>query len=258
MTLAIIAGAGALPGALAGVVDAAFVAAMAGFAPAGLVPDVVFRVERLVPFVDDLLARGVTQVVFAGAVTRPRLDPAMFDPATAQMVPALMAAMAQGDDATLRAVVAIFEDAGLAVVGVRDVAPGLVPGAGVLCGQPTDRDMRDADRAAVIVDALGRVDVGQGAVVSAGLCLGVETLAGTDVMLGQVALMQPAGGVFWKAPKPGQDMRIDLPTIGPDTVDSVARAGLSGIAWQAGGVICLDLPVMVDRATTQGLFLWAR
>ena len=258
MSIAIIAGAGGLPAALAGVLDAPFVAGMVGFAPAGLSPDVTFRVERLVPFLNDLLARGVTQVVFAGAVTRPRLDPAMFDPLTAQMVPMLTAAMAQGDDATLRAVVAIFEDAGLQVVGVRDVAPQLVPRAGVLCGVPSARDMQDTDRAAVIVDALGAVDVGQGAVVSQGLCLGVETLAGTDVMLGQVAVMQPTGGVFWKAPKPGQDMRIDLPTIGPDTVDAVARAGLNGIAWQAGGVICLDLALMVERATAQGLFLWAR
>jgi UDP-2,3-diacylglucosamine hydrolase len=258
VSIAIIAGAGGLPKALARVLDKPFVAAMAGFTPAGLVPDVTLRVERLVPFLHDLLDRGVTKVVFAGAVTRPRLDPAMFDPMTAQMVPALMAAMAQGDDATLRAVVAIFEDAGLQVVGVRDVAPDLVPAAGILCGVPSERDTRDADRAAVIVAALGRVDVGQGAVVSHGLCLGVETLAGTDVMLGQVAQLQPKGGVFWKAPKPAQDMRIDLPTIGPDTVDAVARAGLSGIAWAAGGVICLDLPVMVDRAVAQGLFLWAR
>jgi UDP-2,3-diacylglucosamine hydrolase len=258
VTLAIIAGAGALPRALANSLDAPFVAAMAGFVPAGLVPDVTFRVERLVPFLDDLLHRGVSQVIFAGAVSRPRLDPAMFDPLTAQMVPLLMQAMAQGDDATLRAVVAIFEDAGLQVVGVRDVAAGLVPGAGVLCGVPSARDTQDADRAAVIVQALGAVDVGQGAVVSQGLCLGVETLAGTDVMLGQVAVMQPKGGVFWKAPKPAQDMRIDLPTLGPDTVDAVAKVGLSGIAWQAGGVICLDLGQMVDRAKAQGLFLWAR
>jgi UDP-2,3-diacylglucosamine hydrolase len=258
VSIAIIAGAGGLPAALARVLDAPFVAAMDGFAPVGLVPDVVFRVERLVPFLDGLIEKGITQVVFAGAVTRPRLDPALIDPATAQMVPMLMQAMAQGDDATLRAVVAIFEDAGLAVVGVRDVAPGLVPGAGVLCGEPLDANKRDAERAAVIVQALGAVDVGQGAVVSQGLCLGVETLAGTDVMLGQVAQMQARGGVFWKAPKPGQDLRIDLPTIGPDTVDAVAHAGLSGLAWQAGGVICLDLPGMIARATAQGLFLWAR
>jgi UDP-2,3-diacylglucosamine hydrolase len=258
VTLAIIAGAGGLPAALAAALDQPFVAAMDGFAPAGLAADMTFRVERLVPFLDDLISRGIDRVVFAGAVRRPRLDPALIDPKTAQMLPALMQAMAQGDDATLRAVVAVFEDAGLAVVGVPDVAPALVPGAGLLCGQPTERDTRDADRAAVIVDALGAVDVGQGAVVSGGLCLGVETLAGTDVMLSQVAAMQPDGGVFWKAPKPGQDMRIDLPTIGPDTVEAAAHAGLGGIAWAAGGVICLDLPMMVDRATARGLFLWAR
>ncbi|MEY4982653.1 MAG: hypothetical protein RIR62_919 [Pseudomonadota bacterium] len=265
--LAIIAGAGALPAALVASLPARpVVAALDGFAPAGLTPDLTFRVERLMPFLRALEDRGVTRVCFAGAVQRPRLDPALFDPATAQIVPRLLAAMGQGDDATLREVLAIFEEAGFAILGVADIAPALVPGDGLLAGDLTDRDRADADRAARIVEALGRVDVGQGCVVQQGLCLAVEALAGTDAMLAQVAAL-PSGlrpdpargrGVFFKAPKPLQDRRIDLPTLGPATLGHVADAGLGGIVWQAGGVICLDLPAMVARARERGLFLWAR
>ncbi|MCZ8154027.1 MAG: LpxI family protein, partial [Rhodobacteraceae bacterium] len=106
---AIIAGAGGLPAAvMAAMAERPFVAALEGFAPAGVEPDLRFRVERLVPFLRALEDAGVTRVCFAGAVQRPRLDPALFDPDTATMVPRLLAAMGQGDDATLREVLAIF------------------------------------------------------------------------------------------------------------------------------------------------------
>lgn len=263
---AIIAGAGALPAAVAAAVPGAVVAALDGFAPEGVVPDITFRVERLVPFLDALAARGVGRVVMAGAVRRPRLDPALFDPATAQLLPRLLPALQAGDDATLRAVVALFEEAGFAVAGVDEVAPALVPGAGVIEGAPGPRDEADAARAAAIVAALGAVDVGQGAVVAQGLCLAVEALPGTDAMLRGVAALDPrlrpdparGRGLLWKAPKPGQERRVDLPALGPATVRAVAAAGLGGIAWEAGGVICLDLPRMRDEARAAGLFLWAR
>lgn len=262
---AIIAGRGALPATLvAALAERPFVAALKGFSPAGLVPDLAFRVERLVPFLRRLEDEGVSRVCFAGAVERPRLDPALFDPDTATMVPRLLQAMAQGDDATLRAVLAIFEEAGFSLAGVAEIAPDLVPGPGILAGQVSERDQADAARAAAIVAALGAVDVGQGAVVQQGLCLAVEALPGTDAMLGVVAALPPglrpsgARGVFYKAPKPGQDRRIDLPALGVETLRRVAEAGLGGIAFEAGGVICLDLPAMVAEAMERGLFLWAR
>lgn len=263
---AIIAGQGRLPAELAaGMPEAPLVAALDGFAPDGLTVDLRFRVERLIPFLRALERDGIGQVIFAGAVTRPRLDPALLDEATAALLPRLMAAMAQGDDATLRVVIDLFEEFGFKIAGVEDVAPALLPGPGVLAGTRSAQDEADAQRAAMIVSALGAVDVGQGAVVAQGQCLGVEALPGTDVLLAQIAQIgavrpDPARGkgVFYKAAKPGQDRRIDLPTIGPDTVENIAAAGLAGIAFEAGSVICLDLPAMKIRAEELGLFLWAR
>ncbi|MDR0808151.1 MAG: UDP-2,3-diacylglucosamine diphosphatase LpxI [Gemmobacter sp.] len=261
---AIIAGAGRLPAVLAAALEAPLICTLEGFVPEGVAVDQVFRVERLVPFLRRLADRGVEQVCFAGAVQRPRLDPALFDPATAQMVPRLLAAMQGGDDATLRAVIGIFEEAEFTVVGAGQVAPDLLPGPGLLAGKPSEADRRDALRAAAIVAALGAVDVGQGAVVAQGLCLAVEALPGTDAMLDWVAATarrpDPAGakGVFYKAPKPGQDRRIDLPALGLDTLARVAVAGLAGIAFEAGGVIMLDRAAMVAEAERRGLFLWAQ
>lgn len=261
--LALIAGSGRLPEALvAALPDRPLICALDGFQPAGLTPDQTFRVERLALFLRWLEDQGVTEVCFAGAVQRPRLDPALFDPQTATMVPRLLAAMGQGDDATLREVLAIFAEAGFALRGVAEIAPHLVPGPGVFAGAVTAQDETDAARAAAIVQALGAVDVGQGCVVAGGLCLAVEALPGTDAMLAFVAQipasLRPARGLFYKAPKPAQDRRIDLPTLGVQTVRNAAAAGLGGICWQAGGVICLDLPLMQAEAAAHGLFLWAR
>ena len=269
--LALIAGAGALPAAVVAAMVAANVArpmvcALDGFAPTDLRPDLTFRLERLLPTLRALSDQGITEVAFAGAVQRPRLDPALFDPATAQLVPRLLAAMQSGDDATLREVIAIFEDQDFTIRAICDLAPSLLPGPGLLAGTLTAQDQADATRAATIVAALGAVDVGQGACVAQGLCLAVEALPGTDAMLAQVANLpatlrpNPAHGrgLLYKAAKPAQDRRIDQPTIGPHTLVHAAAAGLGGVAFAAGQVLCLDLPQMQAQAARLGLFLWSR
>jgi UDP-2,3-diacylglucosamine hydrolase len=261
---AIVAGSGLLPAALAAAApDRPLVAALDGFTPEGIAPDLTFRVERLVPFLRHLSDLGVTRVCFAGAVRRPRLDPSLFDPDTAQLVPRLLGAMQAGDDATLRAVVALFEDEGFAVIGAADLAPALLPPPGLLAGALPPGAEADAARAAAIVQALGQADVGQGCIVQQGLCLAVEALPGTDHMLATVAAL-PAGlrpgpgGLLYKAAKPGQDRRIDLPALGPATVRHAAAAGLQGIAFAAGDVLLLTPDATVQAARAAGLFLWAR
>lgn len=226
-----------------------------------------FRVERLGRLFDQLRAADVTRVVFAGAAARPAINPAKVDLKTASLLPRLLPAIKQGDDALLRAVISVFEDAGFAVVGAADVMPDLVPGAGVL-GRvtPSEADRKDASRAAEIVQAMGPLDIGQGAVVAQGLCLAVETLPGTDAMLRWVADVagakrpNPKGakGVLFKAAKPGQDRRVDLPAVGPDTIKAAAAAGLAGVVIEAGSVMVLNLPETLATADELGLFLWAR
>ena len=260
---ALIAGEGSLAPAIAAALDRPLVYALDHLHPQ--VEAKPFRLERLVSFLDDLAEQGVTRAVFAGAIRRPRIEPDLFDPRTMAIVPRILMGMQSGDDAALRAVLDVFEEAGIAIASVDQILPGLVPGAGVLAGEPTPRDQKDAARAAEIVQGLGPLDIGQGAVVAQGLCLAVEALPGTQAMLDFVRLHaglkpDPKGprGVLYKAPKPGQDRRIDLPTIGPDTVRQAAEAGLGGIAWQAGSVILLDREDAIARAEQAGLFLWSR
>lgn len=267
---AIIAGTGPLPGLLVAALSARgedfVLAEMEGFAAAvpGLAP-IRFRLERLVPFLDHLAGLDVARVVFAGAIRRPRIEAELFDPRTATLVPQILAALRSGDDGALGAAIAIFEEAGFAVVGADALVPDLAPGPGLLAGRPTAADKADVACAVAIVAALGRLDIGQGAVVAQGLCLAVEALPGTDAMLAFVTAQaglrpDPAGarGVLYKAPKPGQDRRVDLPMLGAGTLRAAHAAGLAGIAWEAGGVILADRAAMVAEAAALGLFLWSR
>jgi len=214
----------------------------------------------------SLKAAGVSTVTMGGAMGRPRLNPLRFDATGLRLAPVVMAAMKSGDNSTLAIVAALFETEGFGVVGVHEAVPSLLAGEGVpTIAQPSDEDVSDADRAAQIVSALGAVDVGQGAVVAQGLCLGLESIQGTDAMLRFVA-QNPARlpdkkgskGVLLKRAKPGQDMRLDMPAIGPDTFTAAAAAGLAGVVAQAGQTLVLGQAQTVARANSLGLFLWVR
>ncbi|MEJ6394661.1 UDP-2,3-diacylglucosamine diphosphatase LpxI [Gymnodinialimonas sp. 2305UL16-5] len=253
--LAILAGQGALPGLLSAV-EPAHIVQFRGVEIDSVVPTLEARFEQLGALFDKLRELEVEEICLAGAMSRPPLDPVAFDPFTARQMPALMAAMSQGDDALLRAVIAVIEADGFRVVAAHEIRPDLIAPAGVLYGE----QMGDADaaRARAVLDALGPLDVGQGAVAAGGQVIGIETLQGTDSMLAFVASSAPgSGGVFVKRPKPGQDLRVDMPAIGPETIRAAAAAGLAGIEIAAGGVLMLDRDGIEAACTETGINLWA-
>ncbi|MCV2886718.1 LpxI family protein [Ruegeria aquimaris] len=256
--LALIAGAGALPDEVAiRLQDRPLVCSMAGFLPDRLKPDVVFRIEHLGSFLADLKARGVTEVCMAGAVGRPVVDPSQIDTATLPLVPVIQQALATGDDGALRAVIGLIEQAGMTVRAAQEIAPDLLLPVGcVTASAPGDQESSDARRGATILRAMAVADVGQACVVHRGQALAIESVFGTDWMLNSLAQRPDAGGgVLYKAPKPGQDRRADLPTIGIDTVTAAVAAGLSGIVIEAGGVIVLDQSRVIAECDRLGLFL---
>ncbi|MCR9086432.1 MAG: UDP-2,3-diacylglucosamine diphosphatase LpxI [Rhodobacteraceae bacterium] len=266
--LGIIAGRGALPGVIAEAAEdqgrRVVLAVMDGAEPEETGRTTIpFRVERLGGLFAALRRENVSEVVFAGAVARPALDPRRFDLKTAWLARKFLPAMRQGDDALLRVVIGLFEAEGFTVRGAHELVPGLVAAPEVLTRTAPDKAARaDAARAMALLRMLGPADLGQSAVVARGQPLAVEAAPGTDVMLAQVAALpadrRPPGGVFAKAPKPGQERRIDLPTIGPQTVAGVAKAGLAGLVIEAGGVIVLEREAVIGACDAAGLFLWAR
>ena len=260
--LALICGQGALPGLIVrNSSHAPVIAALEQFEPEGLDADITFRLETLGTFLNLLGARGVAQVCFAGAIRRPKIDPERIDAATQPLVAKIAAALAGGDDAALRSVIDIFEEAGFEVVGFTQLVPALLPSVGVLsiC-QPEPQYRADVARAQQVVEGLSPLDMGQGCVVASGHILAVEAFGGTQWMLSSLSELRPAdwpeGGVLYKAPKAGQERRVDLPAIGLETMAQAARAGLAGVAILHGEVVALDLPDVITEADRLGLFLW--
>ena len=261
--LALICGQGALPRLIAeSCTKPPLIACLAQFPPDDLAPDVEFRLETLGSFLEQLKELGTTQVCFAGAIRRPDIDQTFIDPATEALVPLIATALAQGDDGALMIVIEIFEQYGFMVVGVDHIAPELVPPVGVLTTRaPQPRDQEDAERAAAVLAAISPLDLGQACAVAGGHVLGVEAYGGTEWMLHSLTNRDagwPQGGILFKAPKIGQDRRVDLPAIGLATCQQVKQAGLDGIVIDHGGVVVLDLAYVVAEANRLDLFIWVR
>src|SRR5262249_25890747 len=124
--------------------------------------------------------------------------------------------------------------------------------------------LADAAKAMDVAQAIGQLDVGQGAVVCDGLVLAVEAQEGTDAMLARVAELpqeirgsaEARRGVLAKTPKPIQERRVDLPTTGVQTLERAAAAGLAGVAGEAGAMVVLDREAVTEAADRLGLFVW--
>ena len=289
--IALIAGTGDLPSevynSLLAKGEAPLVCAMEGFTP-DLNPNITFRIEHLGRFFQDLASRGIKSVCMAGAVKRPNIDPTQIDEHTLPLVPRLQSAMALGDDGTLREVIAILEEFGLRVVGAAELVPELLPPEGVLTKAQPDNTMdANAMLGAQTVKRMGVADSGQACVIKHRRILAEEGPDGTDAMIrrfvpahsdvqgfGSLGMFDDLvsasadwltgmagtgkGAVLYKAPKPQQDRRADLPVIGPETARVAAEAGFAGIIIEQGGVMVLDRDTVVQSLDGNDMFLWVR
>jgi len=225
-----------------------------------------FAIEQLGSFLDQLVQAGFTQVCFAGAIRRPPIDRTKIDAATRPLIERIQKAVGSGDDAALRVVAGLFAERGLEMRAAQDIAPSLLPTAGVETqAKPAPNHDVDIERAQNVIRACGALDLGQACVVSGGQVLAIEALPGTNFMLQSLAktgprsaIMLPKGGVLYKDMKPDQDHRFDMPTIGVKSVEMAHAAGLEGIVIGAGQVLVLDFPEVIDACNDTGLFLWVR
>ena len=206
----------------------------------------------------------VTHVVLAGEIRRrPRLGAMRLSAGLLAVVPLVVSALAHGDDGLLKVVVRGLEARGFKVVGAHQVVPELVASEGLWTRtSPQKADWRDIEAARAAAEAIGGLDIGQGAVAVGGRAIALEGIEGTDAMLERVRdlrghgrLAGKARGVLVKCAKPGQELRADMPAVGPQTVEGAHAAGLAGIAVEAGCSLVLDGPEMIARADRLGLFM---
>lgn len=269
--LGLIAGGGALPLAIAARCEAEgrafFVIRLAGFADPHLIryPGVELGMAELGKALAALKASGCKAVCFAGTVSRPDFRTLKPDLKGATLLPGIISAATRGDDALLRKILSVFENEGYAVEGADDILGGeTLPEGALTSVSPSPEQLADLRKALHVAEKAGELDIGQGAVVCDGLVLAVEAQEGTDAMLTRVATL-PADlrgavdgpkGALGKAPKPIQDLRVDMPVIGPRTLELAAAAGLAGIGGVAGRLILIDRDTLVETANRLGLFVW--
>jgi DUF1009 family protein len=210
---------------------------------------------------------GCRDLIFIGTLVRPSLSEIRFDLKTLQLLGHVLQAFRGGDDHLLSGIGRLLEQGGFRMVGMKDVAPDLLMPEGCITrAWPSAAAMMDVERGRAVLAALSPFDIGQAVVVIDEHVVAVEDIEGTDAMLKRVARLREEGriraaasrGVLIKAPKSGQDLRFDLPTIGPRTVEGVAAAGLAGIAVIAGNTIAADPQAMIALADSRLVFVTGR
>ena len=209
-------------------------------------------------------AENCRDLVFIGTLVRPALSEIRLDWGTLRVLGRVWAAFRGGDDHLLSGIGRILEQDGFRMVGIKDVAPDLLVPEGCLTRTvPDENAAADISRGREVLRALSPFDIGQAAVVIDGHVVAVEDIEGTDGLLARVARLRKEGrirakagrGVLVKAPKSGQDLRFDLPTVGPRTVEGAAATELAGIAVVAGNTIVVEPQAMIEQADAAGLFV---
>jgi len=271
LKLGLIAGGGDLPQAVAQRCEAEgrpiYVVRLEGFADPHLVrwPGDDFGMAQIGAILKALKKAGCQAVCLAGIVNRPDFKTLKPDFKGATLLPGIVSAAAKGDDALLRKILSVFEAEGFAVEGADDILGGDTLPAGALGAvAPTPEQLEDLRKALHVAEKSGELDIGQGAVVCDGLVLAVEAQEGTDAMLIRVAGLpadlrgSPSArkGALGKAPKPIQDLRVDMPVIGARTLELAAAAGLAGVGGVAGRLILIDRPAVIAAADRLGLYVW--
>lgn len=264
--LGIIAGAGRLPSLIAAACasknESFCVVRLKGLAAEALAefPGDECGLAELGRIIRYLKSENCDAVVFAGLVKRPDFAQLKPDWRGAALLPKVVAAARRGDGAILAALVESFEGEGFIVTACEEIVQGLAAKTGALGGlAPDETDFTDMKKAAALIAAMGSFDVGQGVVIAQGHVLAIEAAEGTDAMLERCAAMrlgESRAGILLKRPKPGQELRVDLPTIGPETVRRAARANLAGIAIEAGVGLVIDAEETAREADRLGLFVY--
>ena len=218
----------------------------------------VIRLGAIGKAFELLRANGVSELVMAGKVTRPKISAIRPDLKGAKLLARIGSQLLTGDNELLSSIVGFLEEEGFTVSGADDIVRELLAPEGMIGSiYPDKRAQTDIETGARIAKAIGALDIGQAVVVQNGLILGIEAIEGTDALISRCRDLkpEPSGGVLVKVKKPQQEKRIDLPTIGIETVERVASCGFAGIAIEAGGSLIVNRRDVARRADALGIFI---
>lgn len=238
-----------------------YVVGLKNFYDPRLKPDIAVRLGGGWPAVRQFRRRGIRKLTFVGALGHPNLSDIRPDLWSIGLLISILKHQ-RGYDSMAVALNKALEKRGFEIVAAQDAAPELAfETAGVQTKtKPTARDKKDIERAIEVSHTIGAADIGASVVVDKQV-IAVEAAEGTAKMLQRVVEMRKtkkkSTGVFAKMTKPGQDLRIDIPAIGVDTVNAVAAAHLRGIIVNSKTCFVVNKPAVIKQANKLGIFIVA-
>jgi DUF1009 family protein len=200
-------------------------------------------------------AAGVRQAVMAGGISRGRLFREFRPDWRALSV--IRRAGAGQDDRLLRAVAAELEAEGITIAPSTLFMDDLMAPAGALSRRsPSPEELEDINLGVQAAKELGRLDIGQCAVVRRQVVVALETVEGTDATIRRGGELAGPGAVVVKMSKPGQDLRFDVPAVGLDTIATMREVKAAVLAVEVGMTLIFDRAEMVKMADQAGIAVW--
>ncbi len=213
------------------------------------------KVGQLKAMIEAFVKGGCKQAAMAGGVRKTRL----FERARPDFLAMKLLARAaiRRDDGMLRAVADEFEKAGVTIIDSTVFMPEALAPEGVLTKRkPEPREWQDLRYGLIVAREIGKLDIGQTVVVKDGAVVALEAIEGTDACIARAGeLTGKRGAVIVKVAKPTQDMRFDVPAIGPKTLVSMRDAGVRVLGIEAGRTLILEPEQFVNEADTAGLVI---
>ena len=222
------------------------------------IPHVWINLGAIGVAIEHLQKAGVEQLVLAGKINRPSMSALMPDALGAKLIAKLGFSIFGGDATIFKTILAFLEEQGFSVIGSEEILQDVIMPKGAIGKfQPDEQAIKDIELGAKIIKAIGVFDIGQGVIIKNSLVLGIEAAEGTDALIARCANLggEGKGGVLVKTRKPIQEERIDLPTIGKNTIELIANSGFSGVALEAEHSLIVDRSEVVRLADSLGVFV---
>ncbi len=214
---------------------------------------------KVKPILKTMSDEKITSVVFAGDIKRPGLLSLKVDSIGLSVMARITASKIHGDNSALSIIAKFLEEHGLKVISPNSILPSLLTPAGILGKiKPDQDDLKDIEIGKIVLAKLSDMDIGQATIVENSYVLGIEAAEGTDSLIKRCADLKRETmrkGVLVKMKKTMQDKRLDLPTIGTNTIYYVYKANLRGIAVNTNGSIIISLPEVITLADKYGIFV---
>ena len=228
------------------------------------VKKIAFDLYNLENLIYELKSRAVKYLIFAGKITRYNDFETSNNLKTIDLMTDYKIDLQNTDDKLLRGVGYFFEKQGFEILSVQNILPNFFLEKGVPSDRkPSIQDRKDIAKAINIHNLMSEADIGQSIVVVNGLCIGLETLPGTDAMIEFVKnfkrknniFKKLSGGILFKCLKKNQDVRFDFPVIGENTLLNIKRAELNGLALVENKLITLNKDKLIKIANKLDLFI---